>query len=104
MSVYVDKEENRFGRMIMCHMIADTLDELHAMAGRIGLQRNWFQPVSSAHYDLSKSRRAEAIRLGAVELDRHAFVGVIRRLRAERMAGTKPGSGATVSPERPAAK
>ena len=58
MAVYVDKEENAFGRMIMCHMVADTLEELHAMADRIGMRRSWFQPRSSPHYDLSKSRRA----------------------------------------------
>jgi hypothetical protein len=67
-------------------MIADSLEELHVMADRIGLRRQWFQPVSSPHYDLSKSRRAEAIRFGAIELDRHAFVAAIRRLRAERLA------------------
>ncbi len=67
-----------------CHMIADTLDELHAMAERIGLRRAWFQPSSSApHYDIgSGGLRALAVRLGAVECDRHAFVGHMRRLRA----------------------
>lgn len=30
-------------RLGSCHMMADTLDELHAMAVKIGLKRAWFQ-------------------------------------------------------------
>lgn len=82
MSVYVDTARNRFGRMVMCHMVADTLDELHAMAEAIGLKREWFQgSASTPHYDVSLSRRKLAIELGAIELERNAFVAVLRRLR-----------------------
>lgn len=41
MTVYVDDVEHVFGRMKMCHMWADTLDELLAMADRIGVDRKW---------------------------------------------------------------
>lgn len=82
MAVYLDKSRNVFGRMIMCHMVADTEDELHEMAGRLGLRRTWFQDgASTPHYDLSQERRERALKLGAVELDRRAFVAVLRRLR-----------------------
>lgn len=84
MSVYVDKAKNSYGRMVMSHMIADTLDELHAMADALGLQRAWFQaapPASFPHYDVSKTKRARAIELGAIECDRAAFVAHLRRLR-----------------------
>lgn len=86
MSVYVDGARNGFGRMLMCHMIGDTQAELHAMARKIGMQRRWFQespPASSPHYDVSQSRRAMAVKLGAVEVDRIQLVEKVRELRAK---------------------
>ena len=47
MAVYVDDMRANFGRMKMCHMIADTIDELHTMADRIGVARRWFQACLS---------------------------------------------------------
>lgn len=87
MAVYVDQARHRYGRMIMCHMVADTLEELHAMAERIGMRREWFQAdASTPHYDVSRTRRAAAIAAGAIEVDRRGMVAVIRRLRATRDA------------------
>lgn len=84
MSVYVDESRNQFGRMKMAHLIADTLDELHAMAEKIGLKREWFQDkASTPHYDVSISRKKAAVALGAKVLDRREFVAVIKRLRGE---------------------
>lgn len=82
MSVYVDSARNRYGRMIMCHMIADTISELHDMAIAIGMLRAWFQPTSFPHYDVSLTRRSNAITLGAIELDRRSFVAKMRAIRA----------------------
>lgn len=77
MTVYVDRAENRLGYMKMCH-IADTEEELHAMANRIGLRREWFQNHGTPHYDVSKAKRQEALRVGAVEIGRRELVGLIR--------------------------
>lgn len=87
MSVYVDDARHRFGRMVMCHMTADTLAELHAMADRIGLRREWFQadggPRPTPHYDVSLAKRAQAVALGAVEItQRETITRVILPWRA----------------------
>lgn len=49
-----------------CHLTADTLDELHAMAKRLGLKRAWFQDTRVPHYDLTPGVRVMAMRYGAV--------------------------------------
>ena len=81
MAVYVDFARNKFRRMVMCHMLADSVDELHAMAARIGMRRSWFQSGSTPHYDVCLARRRMAVELGAVEVGRRQLVEVIKRLR-----------------------
>jgi hypothetical protein len=60
-----------------CHMVSDTSEEeLHAFAASIGCKRAWFQapPRHRAHYDLTPSRRARAVALGAVEVTSRELV------------------------------
>lgn len=83
MTVYVDRARNQFGRMLMCHMLADTLDELHAMADAIGVSRKHFQNHDTPHYDICQSMRARAIYRGAKVVDRKELVELIRKLRPE---------------------
>jgi len=52
-----------------CHMLADTVEELHELAGKIGLKRSWFQDKSIPHYDLTKRMRAKAVKAGAREIN-----------------------------------
>ncbi len=74
MSVYVDRLRNWGWRLgPSSHLIADTVEELHAFAERIGLRREWFQDGRSPHYDLTAGRRTTAVRLGAVELGDRDF-------------------------------
>lgn len=84
MAVYVDNARNRLGRMVMCHMVADTAAELHEMAQAIGMQFSWFQPRSWPHYDVCLSRRAQAVERGAVEVTQRELVRIIQKLRSER--------------------
>lgn len=37
--IYVDEPIHKFGRMIMCHMIADTTEELLSMCDKIDIDR-----------------------------------------------------------------
>lgn len=67
MAVYVDDYRGRFRGMIMSHMTADTLDELHAMANTVGLKREWFQEGSVPHYDVTLSKKELAIKNGAIK-------------------------------------
>lgn len=85
MSVYVDSAFIPYRRMKMCHMLADSLDELHTMAGRIGVARRHFQLDSSApHYDICKSKRALAVKFGAVEIERRKLVELLHKHREAR--------------------
>jgi alkanesulfonate monooxygenase SsuD/methylene tetrahydromethanopterin reductase-like flavin-dependent oxidoreductase (luciferase family) len=71
MTVYVDDMNAPYGRMKMCHMLADTDEELHAMADRIGVARKWWQSpekTSGSHYDIALSKKALAIAAGAVAI------------------------------------
>ena len=71
MATYVDDMRAPFGRMILCHMIADTHAELLAMARRIGVRRKWIQhewQLRREHYDICLSMRAKAVKAGAVEI------------------------------------
>lgn len=63
-----------------CHLWADSVEELHEFAARIGMRREWFQPHRLLpHYDLTATRRREAIRQGAQPT---SVADHLRRLRA----------------------
>ena len=117
MAVYVDDMRAPFGRMIMCHMIADSDEELHAMATRIGVSRRWWQSperTSGSHYDIALSKRALALENGArpITLRQTAAMNARRRvtgllgqpddsvewLLAHRAARTEAAQDATPKP------
>lgn len=85
MAVYVDDLQQwptkiRCFQAGSCHLSADTLDELHAFARRLGMRRSWFQPHRRMpHYDLTGARRELALQLGAIFVP--AMEQARRRLR-----------------------
>lgn len=87
MAVYVDNMHTtpmgQFGRMKMCHMIADSDDELHAMADHIGVARKWHQKpgTSHSHYDIAMTKRSLAIAAGAIEITMSQLGRILRAKR-----------------------
>jgi hypothetical protein len=64
-AVYVDDARIRWRGMEWSHLVADTPDELHDAAARLGLRREWAQDKGrTLHYDLPEHLRVEAIELG----------------------------------------
>jgi len=64
-----------------CHLVADTVRELHAFARRLSLKRGWFQSKTMPHYDLTENKRASALRLGALEISDRRLVKMVRSNR-----------------------
>jgi len=55
-----------------CHLLADSRDELHAMADAIGMPRVYFQEHPYRwHYDLPPALRERAVAAGAREVTMH---------------------------------
>jgi Protein of unknown function (DUF4031) len=93
MAVYVDDMKASFGRMIMCHMVADTDEELHNMAAQIGVARRWCQKEGTPriHYDICMSKRAKAVQLGAFECTKRD-VGMLIRTKREASKNNQKGA------------
>jgi hypothetical protein len=93
MSVYVDDMRAPYGRMFMCHMVADTDEELHAMAALIGVERRWYQKAGTpqSHYDICLSKRAKAVAAGAIEITMRETGRIIRLKRAASSAVMEAG-------------
>ncbi len=75
------------------HLQADTVEELHAFAERLGLRQEWFQykpgRPENDHYDVGRRGRERALELGAIDEDRAAGT---RRRQALRRARRESGA------------
>lgn len=83
MAVYVDSMKASFGRMVMCHMVADSTEELLAMAKNIGVPAKWIQGAGTPHehFDICRSKRRIAVTLGAIEISRSDLGRMLRDRR-----------------------
>ena len=87
MAVYVDDMRAPYGRMVMCHMTADSREELDAMADRIGVNRRWIQypGTHKEHYDIALCKRELAVQWGALEITWRETVLRCRAKRADQI-------------------
>ena len=67
MGCYVDDMEAPFGKMKMCHLIADSTEELLAMVDTIGVARRWIQfpGTYKEHFDIALGKKQLALAAGA---------------------------------------
>jgi len=82
MSVYVDDAAIMWKGKLRFHMIADSLDELHEFASRVGIRPCWFhRSKSSPHYDITEPQKHAALAAGAQAVTGRELVEIIRRTR-----------------------
>ncbi|MET0288226.1 MAG: DUF4031 domain-containing protein [Pseudoxanthomonas sp.] len=87
MTVYVDDAIWPWRGARWAHLMADTLDELHVFAARLGLPRRAFQnKTSGAHYDITAAMRLDAITLGARAISRHTERALVKAVIARAKA------------------
>lgn len=83
MAVYVDDYLVPYRGRRICHMIAATEAELHAMAQALGISERWFH---RDHYDVTEEQRAAALALGAVAVSaRDCATMAVHRRRTGRL-------------------
>lgn len=79
MAVYIDDFNAKYRRMIMCHMIADTTQELLDMCTKIGVQHRWIQYPGTAneHFDICLTKKALAVKYGAKEIGMRDYARMV---------------------------
>lgn len=110
MTVYVDPvrphvldRASRVGRLgnRWCHLLAIERGEIHAFAAVLSLRRAWLQDHPwSWHYDLTASKRRQALLRGAVAIEHpavgHLLVAASQRPRAHSVRTPRSRSVTTI--------
>lgn len=96
MAVYVDNTCTLWRGKQWCHMLADSLAELHQFAVLLGLSRGLFHKNASyPHYDVTVNVRDRAICYGALLSDRATIIGCAKRLKSELSYGVQQSTRLT---------
>lgn len=74
--------------LLMSHMVATSLEELHHMADAIGLKRAWFQNRETPHYDVCWKLRGKALSEGAIEVTKAEMADLCRQWRIAKDTGS----------------
>lgn len=82
--VYIDNAVISFNGQLWCHMMADSLEELHSFAAYIGVSNKWFhKDASYPHYDITIQTKENALCLGAIKADRKQIIECGKKLKQE---------------------
>lgn len=65
-----------------CHLLADTEEELVEFAVNLGLEVHWIQRGHAVHFDLTRNKRAQAVKNGAIEVGSRELVLLMKQQRA----------------------
>ena len=86
MAVYLDDFRVRWRGREWSHLTADSGEELHEFAERLGVPRRGFHHNPDRpwkdHYDIPEALREAALRMGAKEIGRREAVRMLREKRA----------------------
>lgn len=80
--IYVDRLF-QVGKHRWAHMTADSINELHDFADKLGLRREWYQGPPKTrypHYDIRPTKYRLALQLGATVVPTKNIVLVARAL------------------------
>jgi Protein of unknown function (DUF4031) len=84
MTVYVDNSCLSWRGKSWCHLVADSITELHQFAELLGLKREWFQDQTQyPHYDVTVAVKVRALRIGALVGDKRTIISCAKRLKIE---------------------
>ena len=84
MAIYVDEAIWSWRGKMWCHLLADSLAELHEFADKLGLKREWFQEKARfPHYDITDNMRTKAIHIGAISANRSQIAEVALLIQSE---------------------
>ena len=84
MAIYVDFVQIKFKGYKWCHMLADSLEELHDFAALIEVDERLFhRDASYPHYDVTVQMRETALEYGAIPADRKKIIECAKKLKVE---------------------
>ena len=92
MAVYVDRAKVQFRGREWCHLMADTLEELHAFAQSLEIDARLFHRTASyPHYDITLEMRILVIEHGAIDADRRTIIACGKRLKSQMLQNADQG-------------
>lgn len=84
MAIYVDFVSIEFKGYKWCHMLADSLQELHEFADLIEVDKRLFHKKASyPHYDITTQMREAALENGAIKASRKQIIDAAKKLKIE---------------------